>query len=241
MCFVKSGGTMIKGYLFDYGGTLDTAGCHWGQMLWHAYERQRIPITNEQFREAYIYGERALGRAPIIQPDYSFWKTLDIKIRLEMEHLCTQGAWEADEREFATKHQAVFDDVYQQVQEITAHSCEVLQRLGNHYPMVLVSNFYGNIKKVLQEFGFDSLFKQVVESTVVGIRKPDPRIFLLGVKALGFQPTEVAVVGDSLYKDIGPARQIGCHTIWFRGEGWSVQKSDEIIPDRVITDLSQIG
>ena len=107
--------------------------------------------------------------------------------------------------------------------------------------MVLVSNFYGNIKKVLQEFGFDSLFKQVVESTVVGIRKPDPRIFLLGVKALGFQPTEVAVVGDSLYKDIGPARQIGCHTIWFRGEGWSVQKSDEIIPDRVITDLSQIG
>ena len=105
MCFVKSGGTMIKGYLFDYGGTLDTAGCHWGQMLWHAYERQRIPITNEQFREAYIYGERALGRAPIIQPDYSFWKTLDIKIRLEMEHLCTQGAWEADEREFATKHQ----------------------------------------------------------------------------------------------------------------------------------------
>ena len=103
---------MIKGYLFDYGGTLDTAGCHWGQMLWHAYERQRIPITKEQFREAYIYGERALGRAPIIQPDYSFWKTLDIKIRLEMEHLCTQGAWEADEREFATKHQAVLDDVF---------------------------------------------------------------------------------------------------------------------------------
>ena len=43
---------MIKGYLFDFGGTLDTAGCHWGQMLWHAYQRQQVPVTEEQFREA---------------------------------------------------------------------------------------------------------------------------------------------------------------------------------------------
>mgnify|MGYP006902873094 FL=1 len=27
----------IKGYLFDYGGTLDTAGCHWGRFIWHGY------------------------------------------------------------------------------------------------------------------------------------------------------------------------------------------------------------
>ncbi|MDY3670437.1 MAG: HAD family hydrolase, partial [Prevotella sp.] len=49
---------MIKGYIFDFGGTLDTAGCHWGQMLWHAYQRQQIPVSEEQFREAYVYAER---------------------------------------------------------------------------------------------------------------------------------------------------------------------------------------
>ncbi|MFC2513069.1 MAG: HAD family hydrolase, partial [Prevotella denticola] len=42
-------------FLFDFGGTLDTAGCHWGKMLWHAYERKCVPITESQFREAYVY------------------------------------------------------------------------------------------------------------------------------------------------------------------------------------------
>lgn len=25
--------------LFDFGGTLDTAGCHWGKFLWYAYKK----------------------------------------------------------------------------------------------------------------------------------------------------------------------------------------------------------
>ena len=43
---------MSKGYIFDYGGTLDTGGCHWGKAIWHAYERQNVPVEEEQFREA---------------------------------------------------------------------------------------------------------------------------------------------------------------------------------------------
>ena len=51
---------MTKGYIFDYGGTLDTAGRHWGKVLWHAYSRHNIPVTEEQFREAYVHAERTL-------------------------------------------------------------------------------------------------------------------------------------------------------------------------------------
>lgn len=82
---------MIKGIIFDYGGTLDTRGNHWGKVLWHAYERQQIPVTEEQFREAYVYAERTLGRNPIILPTYTFKKLLDVKLRLEMEYLFTKG------------------------------------------------------------------------------------------------------------------------------------------------------
>ncbi len=174
----------IKGIIFDYGGTLDTAGCHWGKMLWHAYERQQVPVTEQQFRDAYVFGERALARNPIIKPDDTFHRTLSAKIRLEMEHLCTQGAWDASESDFKEKHEAVLDDLYGEVQRITAHSAEVLSELHKRYPMVLVSNFYGNIACVLSEFGFDGLFLDIVESAVVGIRKPDPKIFTLGVEAL---------------------------------------------------------
>ena len=174
----------LKGIIFDYGGTLDTCGQHWGKKLWHAYERQHVPVTEQQFRDAYVYGERTLGRNPIIKPDYTFHRTLSTKIRLEMEHLCTHNAWDASEEEFRAKHQAVLDDLYAEVQATTAHSIGVLRELHERYPMVLVSNFYGNIECVLHEFGFDGLFLDIVESAIVGVRKPDPRIFELGVETL---------------------------------------------------------
>ena len=174
----------LKGIIFDYGGTLDTCGQHWGKKLWHAYERQHVPVTEQQFRDAYVYGERTLGRNPIIKPDYTFHRTLSTKIRLEMEHLCTHGAWDASEEEFHAKHQAVLDDLYAEVQATTAHSIGVLRELHERYPMVLVSNFYGNIECVLHEFGFDGLFLDIIESAIVGVRKPDPRIFELGVEAM---------------------------------------------------------
>ncbi len=232
---------MTKGYIFDYGATLDTAGQHWGRVLWHCYERRQVPVTEQQFRDAYVYGERTLGNNNIIQPDYTFRRTLEVKLRLEMERLMTSGAWNATEEEFRQKHQAVLEDAYAQVMRTTAHSREVLDVLRSRgHEMVLVSNFYGNVETVLQEFGFTEYFKSVVESAVVGIRKPDARIFQIGVERLGLRADEVMVVGDSFYKDIEPAIKAGCHTAWFKGEGWTDKEYDETVPDRVITDLEQI-
>ena len=245
----------IKGIIFDYGGTLDTAGCHWGKMLWHAYKRQQVPVTEQQFRDAYVFGERALARNPIIKPDDTFHRTLSAKIRLEMEHLCTQGAWDASENDFKEKHKAVLDDLYSEVQRITAHSAEVLSELHKRYPMVLVSNFYGNIACVLREFGLEKFFLDIVESAVVGIRKPDPKIFTLGVEALNkhfssspqlggaggpITPQEILVVGDSFYKDILPAQKAGCKTAWLKGEGWTDETFDKTIPDLIINDLQEL-
>lgn len=231
---------MIKGYIFDYGGTLDTAGCHWGQMLWAAYQRCEVPVSEEAFRKAYVYGERTLGSEPIIRPDFTFYKTLKVKIRLEMEHLCTSGAWDADERAFNDSHRAVLEDVYAQVKATTAHSGEVLSKLHARYPLVLVSNFYGNINTVLREFELEQYIDDVIESAAVGIRKPDPRIFTLGVESLNLKAEEAIVVGDSFYKDIEPARKAGCQTAWFKGKGWTDKKYDETVPDYIITDLAQL-
>ena len=175
---------MILGYLFDYGGTLDTGGQHWGKVLWHAYERQQVPVTEAQFREAYVHAERTLGKNPIIQPDFTFRRTLEEKVRIEMDYLGLTGYGEA-----------VVNDLYERTKTETAHSVSVLQTLRQRYPMVLVSNFYGNIAVVLREFGFEGLFDHIIESAVVGVRKPDPQIFTLGVEALGLKPEEVVVVG----------------------------------------------
>ena len=103
-----------------------------------------------------------------------------------------------------------------------------------------MSNFYGNIYTVLQEFGLDHVFLRVIESAVVGVRKPDPQIFRLGVEALEVAPDEVAVIGDSVEKDMTPAHQLGCRTIWFRGEGWTPQPEDLSVIDDMITDLQDL-
>lgn len=225
-----------SGFIFDYGGTLDTGGCHWGRFIQHAYERQGAPVSEQTFREAYVYAERELGRNPIIQPDYTFHKTLSIKLQIEMEYIeRAQSGFKAE-----TWHDRVLDDIYGKVRQETTRSRQVLHTLRERVPMVLVSNFYGNIATVLDEFGFNGLFSHIVESAVVGIRKPDPRIFTLGVEALGLDASDVTVVGDSYDKDIVPAKKAGCRTVWMKGEGWTDALPDGKDADRVITELTEL-
>lgn len=219
---------MNKGYIFDYGGTLDTGGQHWGMLLWHAFERHQVPVSESQFRDAYVYAERTLGRNKIIQPTDTFLQTLKKKVQLELTYLNNESYTDA-----------IVSDVYERTKSQTALSRRVLMQMKAS-PMVLVSNFYGNISVVLQEFGLDGIFEEVIESAVVGIRKPDPQIFLLGVDALGMKPEEVTVVGDSLEKDIIPAKRAGCHTVWLKGEGWTNAQDGENQADRVIMTLDEL-
>lgn len=230
---------MIAGYIFDYGGTIDTRGCHWGKKIWHAYEDAGIPVTEESFRDAYVYAERTLGKNPIIKPTFTFKQTLDTKLHLQMDYLSTHHLFSKivhTEEVAKTLLHILYQDVCKTVEE----SREVLSILANKYPLALVSNFYGNIEVVLQEFSLAHLFGHVIESAVVGVRKPDPRIFSLGVESLGMKPEEVVVVGDSYTKDILPARSAGCKTIWIKGEGWTDETYDETIPDRVIQSLRDL-
>ena len=226
----------VKGYIFDYGGTLDTGGNHWGKVLWHSYERLGVPVTEQQFRDAYVHAERTLGSNHIIMPDFTFRQTLETKVRLQLEWLSAMSLPVSIE----TIASVLTDDVYAQTQEHTAHSREVLMQLKEQYPMVLVSNFYGNIATMLREFGLDGIFQHIIESAVVRVRKPDPRIFQMGVLELNMPAGEVIVVGDSIDKDIIPAQKAGCQTVWMRGEQWTDDPVDESIPDRIITDLKEL-
>lgn len=226
------GYTNIKGtkaFIFDYGGTLDSGGNHWGKVLWHSYVAMGVPVTEERFRDAYVYTERMLDKQQIIGRDFTFYQTLDAKIRIELEYLG-----------MTSYHSQLLENVYRQVVRNTDQSRQVLHQLKKYYPIVLVSNFYGNLMTVTEEFGLSDCFDAVIDSAVVGVRKPDPQIFSLGVEALGLAAHEITVVGDSIKKDILPAQQVGCHTIWIRGEQWLDLPVDETIPDVIIHNIKQL-
>lgn len=57
-----------------------------------------------------------------------------------------------------------------------------------------------------------ALFHHVVESRLAGVRKPDPRIYLLACEALGVSP-ERAVYLDDLGVNLKSARALGMQTI----------------------------
>ena len=197
---------MIKGLLIDFGGTIDSDGVHWFNAFQDAYAVVG-GVPHDLFWDAYVHTERTLGRNLIITPDFTFRQTLQVKIFLHCEYFKTKGISIPE-----TSQDAILDYSYNRVvQHISTVSKPALEKV--RLPMVLVSNFYGNIHTVLEEFGLNHLFKDVIESAVVGVRKPDPEIFRLGVQALGLEPQETVMIGDSQDKDIIPAHSIGCHTV----------------------------
>jgi len=57
-----------------------------------------------------------------------------------------------------------------------------------------------------------SLFEVVIESSKVGVRKPNPKIYVMACEALGVAP-EGAIYLDDLGINLKPARQLGMVTI----------------------------
>lgn len=228
----------VKGIIFDYGGTLDTGGDHWSVVIWKAYQEAGVAVDEAQFREAYVWAERELARTRHILPEHDFHDLLRIKMQLELQWLSENGHFPP--AQVQDKAARVADLCYQAAKAQVEKAKPVLDTLKAKYPMVLVSNFYGNIESVLKDFGLDGYFKKIIESSVVGVRKPDPKIFELGVKALKLEPAETLVVGDSYKKDIVPAESLGCQVLWIKGIGWTPEEDAQTHPN-IISDIAEVG
>lgn len=229
----------IKGIIFDYGGTIDTNGKHWAEVLWSKYVEFNVPVSKSEFKAAYVYGERTLAVTPLIKPEHNFYDVLIIKMSLQISYLVDNGFLNNDEAVVNEYQKRIAESCYNCVLDVLRTTKGVLEKLSMQYKLVLVSNFYGNIEAILKDFNLLCFFKEIIESSVVGVRKPDPAIFELGVKALGFRPDEIIVVGDSFSKDILPAKKVGCNVVWLKGEGWE-EETDDSLPDAIITGLNQL-
>ena len=232
--------TDIQGVIFDYGGTIDTNSRHWAEVLWEKYKELQVPVDKPVFREAYVHGERTLARQPLVKREDNFYDVLRIKTRVQMDWLVENGILPREKAVAENYASRIADACYAYVLEVLKRTRPVVKTLSEHYKLVLVSNFYGNIQAVLKDFGLDGFFSRIVESSVVGVRKPDPAIYRLGVEAMGLPAGQVLVVGDSFSKDVVPAKKVGCKVAWLKGEGWGNEEIDDSLPDVVITDLPDL-
>lgn len=227
----------IKGVIFDYGGTIDSRGEHWSEVIWRGYQAENVNISKADFRDAYVFAERELAKVRHILPEHNFLDLLQIKMRIELQWLVDQKMISGENLEAKADAIAMF--CYNAAKSSIAEAIPVLEALSKKYPMVLVSNFYGNVESVLSDFGLLKYFKQIIESAVVGVRKPDPKIFQMGVDALGLDAKDVLVIGDSYKKDIVPAESLGCQVLWLKGKGWT-DEEDAVIHENIIKNLGEV-
>ncbi len=106
--------------------------------------------------------------------------------------------------------------------EADGEASKALQRAREAGLVVgVISNSNGSVKRALEIAGLAPLLDFVIDSSVVGISKPDPRIFALGLQAAGTAPAQTVYVGDSYFVDVVGARHAGLGAVLFDpGRTW---------------------
>ncbi len=101
--------------------------------------------------------------------------------------------------------------------EIRESMVDFLLLLKNNFKLGCITNNIQNHKKERINHLSDAskvmeIFDHIIESSKVGIRKPDPKIYYMSCDALGVDPTECIYL-DDLGINLKPARKIGMTTI----------------------------
>ena len=126
---------------------------------------------------------------------------------------------------------------------IYPHAKPLLKRLSKRYKLAVIANQSLGAEERLERYGIRQFFEFVVNSAVVGLHKPDPRIFLLALEKAGCEPFEAVMIGDRPDNDIYPAKQLGMRTVRVRQGSASCQhpRSEEYEADVTVNDLDELG
>jgi putative hydrolase of the HAD superfamily len=97
------------------------------------------------------------------------------------------------------------------VPEGAAEGLRALHAAG--LPLAVVSNSNGTVESLLRRLGLLGLFELVIDSAVVGVEKPDPRIFGIALARLGLPAGDVVYAGDIYSIDVAGAREAGIRPV----------------------------
>jgi putative hydrolase of the HAD superfamily len=114
---------------------------------------------------------------------------------------------------------AFFDEVYEKFRGsqgwiLFPETIEVLEDLKQRgLKLGVISNFDDRIYPVMESLGIRRFFDAIVLSSETGYCKPDPEIFAAASVALGFPPSRILLVGDSLEDDVEAGIRAGFEAV----------------------------
>jgi len=189
--------------LFDFGGTLDAPGVTWKERAWRLYREAGLVADPAVFDPIFYKADDALvGAVPV---------TLSLAETVQRVFAGVSAGLGAADGRLTERLAARF---VADARRHLAASASVLRLLAGRYRLGIVSNFYGNLGAICAEAGLVPLVGVVVDSTVVGVGKPDARIFRHALDALGVAPADATFVGDSRPRDMEGARGLAMRHVW---------------------------
>jgi len=218
----------IRGVIFDYGNTLVCVDPSLGSLRTDyadvvarpGAERLRaflartgtlLPAQEEPFVERFLHvRERNRGTAERERKEIPMLRSLrealaDLRLEVPPE-----------------------DDLERAVDEFFQAEIEMIRAIpgaGDLLPalrrsgikIALLSNATSGryVTRVLRGFGWAGFFDPLFVSADLGIRKPHPDAFRAVLARWDLEPGEIAMIGDSLYHDVGGAQAVGIQTVHF--------------------------
>jgi len=77
------------------------------------------------------------------------------------------------------------------------------------YRLGVISNSDGSIAGSMKKFGLTPFFDCILDSHIVGVQKPDPRIFAIALQQFNLPAEQCVYVGDNYDRDVIGARRAG--------------------------------
>ena len=212
--------TGIENIIFDFGGTLDGNGIHWRDRFFYLIKKQIPALTWEQFEYAdhrsiadFVADERTKSRtlrqsAETILSGINHYLPIGIiDLALTTEQFC------------------------QPAEEFLKRNRDFLEKLASSYRLGVISNNFGNTQGWCDEYELTPLLDTVIDSTVVGIEKPDPKIFYLALDEMGISSKNSVYVGDTFSDDVVGSNQAGMFSAWLVGT------EDKACPNPSLVDI----
>jgi len=106
------------------------------------------------------------------------------------------------------------------------HYAKILRKIG--YKISILSDQWEISKRALITKNFYQVFRPVIVSCDVGLRKPDQRIYRLMLKRLKIKP-EKSVFIDNQEWNLTPARKIGMKIILFKNNKQTIRELNRIL------------
>jgi FMN phosphatase YigB (HAD superfamily) len=233
----------ITALLFDFGGTLDGS-AHWLDRFLASYRAAGVEISRAELDPAFEHATRIGYGATRVVARFGLTDLVRFLVGHQFEFLRKSGPDALrkvlDDSGAAGRHRLVEHVTNSFVRETSAglaHSRDVIGPLKGRFKLGIVSNFYGNLDRILVEAKLDRFFAAVADSSRLGIFKPEAGIFEDALKKLRCAPESAAMIGDSLAKDCAPARKLGMRTVWLLtvphggddpGADFTIQSIDEV-------------